>query len=304
MPAAGPASRSRRAAFNRALLAWAAASGRQVEIRDAATPWEILVGEVMSQQTQIARIGPAWRRFIGRWPTPESLAAADTRSLLLAWAGLGYNRRALALREAARVIVRDHGGAVPRRLADLEALPGLGPYTARAVAAAAFGTPVAPLDVNVRRVTRRVLGLDGRTSARDVQVRADALVARRAARRWVDAVMDLAAIVCTRRDPDCATCPVRRWCAAPGEDARGRDESGPAGVVARSSPQPFPSTRRWLRGRLLQLARAAEGGSWTRVPQELGVHDRSAIEDAVAALDRDGLVERHRRDPSLIRVPE
>ena len=147
-----------RARFGRAIAAWHVTARRDLPVRHATEPWPILVAEVMSQQTQIERIGPAWERFIGRWPEPRGLAAAETRDLLRAWAGLGYNRRALALREAARTIVREHGGRVPGTVAELERLPGVGPYTARAVAASAFGVPVAPLDVNVRRVVGRVVG--------------------------------------------------------------------------------------------------------------------------------------------------
>jgi len=137
---------------------WHVTTRRDLPVRRATEPWPILVAEVMSQQTQIERIGPAWERFVGRWSEPSGLAAADTRDLLRAWAGLGYNRRALALREAARTIVREHGGRVPGTVLELERLPGVGPYTARAVAASAFGVPVAPLDVNVRRVVGRVVG--------------------------------------------------------------------------------------------------------------------------------------------------
>ena len=147
-----------RARFGRAIAAWHVTTRRDLPVRRATEPWPILVAEVMSQQTQIERIGPAWERFVGLWPEPRELAAAETRDLLRAWAGLGYNRRALALREAARTIVREHGGRVPGTVAELERLPGVGPYTARAVAAAAFGVPVAPLDVNVRRVVGRVVG--------------------------------------------------------------------------------------------------------------------------------------------------
>ena len=151
-----PATRLR---FNRRLFRWHDSAAAPSPSGEAATPWQVLVAEVMSQQTGIERVGPAWRRFIERWPTPADLAAAGTHELLAAWAGLGYNRRALALREAARAIVADHGGRVPATVEALERLPGVGPYTARAVAAAAFGVPVAPLDVNTRRVVSRVLGV-------------------------------------------------------------------------------------------------------------------------------------------------
>ena len=130
-----------RRSFNSRLFRWHGTSRRPLLIRDAEDPWQVLVAEVMSQQTGIERVGPAWRRFMDRWPTPADLAEAGTHELLAAWSGLGYNRRALALRECARTIVAVHGGRVPATVAELDALPGIGPYTARAIAAAAFGVP-------------------------------------------------------------------------------------------------------------------------------------------------------------------
>jgi A/G-specific adenine glycosylase len=237
----------------------------------------------MSQQTRIERIGPPWQRFIALWPDATSLAAAGTRDLLQAWAGLGYNRRALALREAARSIVRDHRGRVPETVGALERLPGIGPYTARAVAASAFGVPVAPLDVNVRRVVRRVIG--GDRSPKELQAEADALVARRDPRAWLDGVMDLAATVCTPRAPRCAECPLRTMCVTrtSGDTVSAEVEHRPA--------QRFGSTNRWLRGRLLAAVREAPSGAWIDAPDGLGEHDRAAVLAALRGLERDGFVE-------------
>ena len=266
--------------FNRALTRWHATHRRDLAVRRTNDPWAILVAEVMSQQTQIERIGPAWGRFVARWPAPSSLATAGTRDLLQAWAGLGYNRRALALREAARSIVRDHDGSVPSSVQALERLPGIGPYTARAVAASAFGVPVAPLDVNVRRVLGRVIG--GGPSPKQLQVEADALVSRRDPRGWLDGVMDLAATVCTPRAPRCAECPLRGTCATRGVDAT----TGSGSAAPR-----FASTNRWLRGRLLAAVREAPSGAWIEAPDGLGEHDRVAVHAALRGLERDGFVE-------------
>ena len=239
----------------------------------------------MSQQTQIERIGPAWEQFIARWPEPAGLATAGTRDLLQAWAGLGYNRRALALREAAMAIVRDDGGRVPSSVDALERLPGIGPYTARAVAGSAFGVPVAPLDVNIRRVIRRVIGGDAPASARALQAVADGLVSREDPRGWLDGVMDLAATVCTPRRPRCAECPLRTMCAA---SATGDVAAAPSTRV----PAPrFISTNRWLRGRLLATVREAPSGAWIEAPDQLGEHDRVAVIAALQGLARDGFVE-------------
>ena len=237
--------------FNLRLFRWHAEARRPLLIREATKPWEVLVAEVMSQQTGIERVGPAWRRFVDRWPTPSSMAGAGTHDLLAAWAGLGYNRRALALREAARTIVADHGGTVPGTVPELERLPGVGPYTARAVAASAFGVPVAPLDVNVRRVVARVLGVS--PSFAGLQAAADDLVSRTDPGRWLDAVMDLASGTCTPRVPRCDSCPLVSMCAS-------------RGVVVLAEPRtnatPFAATSRWLRGRLVATLTATAPGAW------------------------------------------
>jgi len=272
-----------RRAFGRALALWHATHRRDLAVRRANDPWAILVAEVMSQQTQIERIGPAWERFITRWPEPADLATAGTRDLLQAWAGLGYNRRALALREAARAIVRDHGSRVPSSVEALERLPGIGPYTARAVAGSAFGVPVAPLDVNVRRVVRRVIG--GDAPARELQTMADGLVSKEDPRGWLDGVMDLAATVCTPRAPRCAECQLRLMCAT---SATGDVAAAPS---TRAPAPRFTSTNRWLRGRLLATVREAPSGAWIDAPDQLGEHDRVAVLAALQGLERDGFVE-------------
>jgi len=250
-------------------------------IRTAANPWEVLVAEVMSQQTGIERVGPMWRRFVDLWPSPEAFARARTQELLVAWAGLGYNRRALALREAARAIVADHGGRVPGSVADLEALPGLGPYTARAVAAAGFRVPVAPLDVNVRRVVSRVLGVP--PSSPSLQAAADDLVSRSQPGRWFDAVMDLASGTCTARAPRCDVCPLAKMCASRGAVV--------VAVERKSGGVPFPSTTRWLRGRLVAATTQAPADAWLPLPDRLGVHDRDAIRAAARGLELEGFVD-------------
>ena len=141
-----------------AILAWYATEGRPLAFRATSDPYAVLVSELMAQQTQAERAAEAWTAWIARWPTAAALAAAPVADVLRAWAGLGYNRRALALHRAARVIVAEHAGRIPDDVEALERLPGVGPYTARAVAAIAFGRPVGAVDTNVRRV----LGPGGR----------------------------------------------------------------------------------------------------------------------------------------------
>ena len=184
-----------------------------------------------------------WRRFVDLWPTPAALAEAGTQELLAAWAGLGYNRRALALREAARAIVADHRGRVPAIGGGLGRAAGIGPYTARAVAAAGFGVPVAPLDVNVRRVVSRVLGVAA--SSPGLQAAADDLVSRSEPGRWFDAVMDLASGTCYA-----SSASLRRV------SARARSARHVARSSSRSSASPTPCrSRRPLAGSVVGSSR-------------------------------------------------
>jgi A/G-specific adenine glycosylase len=280
------------AAFGVAIGDWYARSSRHLELRGATSPWAVLVAEVMSQQTQIGRVGPYWRRFLDRWPTPAALAIAPTRDLLDAWAGLGYNRRPLALRDAARRIVAEYGGEVPADVEALEALPGIGRYTARAVAANAFGLPVAPLDVNVRRVVSRVSGVEGRV----VQAEADRLIAASEPGPWVHATMDLAATVCTRRLPRCGACPVAAMCHSRGTDGepardRSRTIASAVGDAAAPAARPFPATTRWLRGRILARLREAPDGAWTTFDEPIGSHDEAAVRQALDDLADESFIE-------------
>ena len=279
-------------AFGAAVRDWYARSGRHLELREADTPWAVLVAEVMSQQTQIGRVGPYWRRFLDRWPTPDALATASTRELLDAWAGLGYNRRPLALRDAARRIVTEHGGRVPADVPALEALPGIGRYTARAVAANAFGLPVAPVDVNVRRVVTRVTGIEGA----GVQAEADRLIAAAEPGPWVHATMDLAATVCTRRRPLCEDCPLADMCRSRGTDGepprrRSTTTATVAGDAADRAGRPFPATTRWLRGRILARLREVPDGVWTTFDGPIGSHDVAAVRQALRDLADERFVE-------------
>lgn len=272
---------SRPRALKTALLRWQASSGRTLEARAATSPWDVLVVEVMSQQTQIERVGRRWRSFVERWPDPAALSRAGTHDLLAEWAGLGYNRRALALRETARRIVRDHDGAVPEDLDALVALPGIGPYTARAILATAFGRPVAPVDVNVRRVVTRMHG--GKVATGRIQAAADSMVTRRDPKRWVWAVMDLAATVCSRRAPRCSECPIREACASAG--TVGEEPIAGAGTS-------FESTNRWLRGQVLARLRAAGPGAWIPFAGPIGTHGTTAVSTALTALEAEGFLER------------
>jgi A/G-specific adenine glycosylase len=291
------------AAARTAVLAWFDGRGRDLPFRRTRDPWAILVSEAMAQQTQIARVAEAWAGFMAAFPTVQALAAASPADVLRAWRGLGYNRRATNLRRAAIAIVQEHGGLVPHDVAALERLPGIGPYTARAVAALAFETPVGPVDTNVRRVLRRVLADDAAVATdRGLQAAADAAAAlgdRPGV--WTHALMDVGATLCKPRAPRCGECPAQPWCAFAaglGSTAPGRSRR-----VVGSSEQPFETTSRWLRGRILDTLRDTAPGAWATIDLSVGNHDALAVDAALAALGAEGLAERHPTDTRLARLP-
>jgi len=284
-----------------AVLTWFDASGRILAFRATRDPYAVLVSEVMAQQTQVSRVVPAWERFLARFPTIADLAAASPADVLREWRGMGYDRRALNLHRAVRMIVAEHGGRVPSDVAALERLPGIGPYTARAVAAIAFGMPVAAVDTNVRRVLGRALGGHGGMSAVELQDAADASVDRARPGEWTHALMDIGATLCRPTQPRCEACPLRAWCrrgkAAASDDASTAERPSRAarprqrGAADRARPVPFTSTTRWLRGRLLDRLRETPGEAWTAIGGPIGEHDAEAIDRALAALARDGIIE-------------
>jgi A/G-specific adenine glycosylase len=240
-----------------ALVDWYATAARDLPWRRPdVDPWAVLVSEVMLQQTPVVRVEPVWREWMARWPTPAALAAASPAEVIRAWGKLGYPRRALRLREAAVALTERHGGVVPDDVAALEALPGVGTYTARAVACFGHGQPQPVVDTNVRRVVARLV--HGRAEAgtartadlTDVAALAPADPAR--AVRFSVAAMELGALVCVARTPRCGACPVRDSCAWRLAGCPPHDGS-PRRV------QKFAGTDRQVRGRLLDVLRAAEG---------------------------------------------
>ncbi|HET7703662.1 MAG TPA: A/G-specific adenine glycosylase [Candidatus Limnocylindrales bacterium] len=281
-----------------AVLAWYDDRGRALAFRATRDPYAILVSEVMAQQTQISRVVEAWGRFLERFPTVAALAAATPADVLRAWQGMGYDRRALHLRRAAQAIVTEHGGQVPRDLAALERLPGVGPYTARAVASIAYGERVGAVDTNVRRVLGRVVAGGAATAVtrRELQALADDAVDPDRPGDWTHAVMDVGATVCRPRAPRCEACPLVAWCRFADErpTAEAASEASappPTERATRPAPAPFPATTRWLRGRIVDRLRAATGAEWTSIEVPIGEHDAAAIGRSLAALARDGVVE-------------
>ncbi len=277
-----------------AILAWYDARGRALPFRGDGDPYAILVSEVMAQQTQISRVAAQWSAFLAAFPTVERLATAPTADVLRAWRGLGYNRRALNLQRAARIIVSEHGGRVPNEVAALQRLPGIGPYTARAVAALAFGHAVGPVDTNVRRVLGRLTGSDG--PAADLQRIADSIVPADRPADWTHALMDLGATVCRSAAPRCDECPASPSCRSLA--SRG---SRPRPRVGKREPA-FASTSRWLRGRILDRLRDVPGAAWGTVTGPVGSHDEDAVEAALGTMEADGLIQRHHVDRTRARL--
>ena len=204
---------ARATAFGRGLLAWYRRHGRDLPWRRTRDPYAILVSEVMLQQTQVRRVLDFYGRFLRRYPTVGELAAAPEGAVREAWEGLGYYRRAANLQRTARLVAERHGGRFPEDLAELERLPGIGRYTAGALASFAFGADAAILDTNAARVLARVFG-PGRRRGRSGRLWAIARVVIPPGRGYAfnQAIMDLGALVCTARRPACPRCPVRRVC--------------------------------------------------------------------------------------------
>jgi A/G-specific adenine glycosylase len=242
-------------AAGESIVDWYATAARDLPWRrPGVDAWAVLVSEVMLQQTPVARVEPVWREWMARWPTPAALAAVPPADVIRAWGKLGYPRRALRLRDAAVAVVERHGGVVPADVAALEALPGVGTYTARAVACFGYGQPQPVVDTNVRRVVARLV--HGRAEAGNARAAdlADVVSltppdAGRAARFSV-AAMELGALVCVAGTPRCGACPVRDRCSW--RLAGSPPHDGPARRV-----QKFAGTDRQVRGRLLDVLRAA-----------------------------------------------
>lgn len=205
--------------FAQDLLRWFAAAQRPLPWREARTPYRVWVSEAMLQQTQVATVIPYFRRWLERFPTLEALAAAPLSDVLKAWEGLGYYRRARLLLEGAKAVVAQHGGAVPKSYDALLELPGVGPYTAAAIASLAFGERVLAVDGNVKRVAARLFCLPGEPKARAVEAQLGPHLPQTeapygGAGAFNEALMELGATVCTPRAPRCEGCPVRAHCGA------------------------------------------------------------------------------------------
>lgn len=267
------------------MIDWYASHARALPWREpGVTPWGILVSEFMAQQTQIDRVVPRWQEWMHTWPTPAALADAPLADVLRAWQGLGYPRRAIRLQASAKAILEQWDGQVPQDEAALLSLPGVGHYTAAAVAAFAFGRPTLVLDTNVRRVITRAWAGRAAPAAHVTKAErelAASLLEDSSGASWSAAAMELGALVCTARAPRCEDCPLQASCAWL---ALGRPQNGPK---PRRQPA-FNGSDRQARGAVM---RALSSPSQTSAVEQCWP-DAEQRERALASLVADGLVAR------------
>ncbi len=283
-----------------ALLNWYRANARDLPWRRTRDPYRILVSEIMLQQTQVDRVIPKYHAFLETFPTFQALAEAPTAEVIRAWSGLGYNRRAVNLQRTAQAVVERFDGEMPHDLEQLRELPGIGPYTAGAIACFAFEQDVGFFDTNIRRVLHRVLlGPElpmEQVTTREVQSLADDQVPEGHGYEWNQALMELGAIVCTARKPACLICPVQRHCAAFPE-IQSVIASLPKGV-RKKKEAPFTGSMRYFRGRVIEALRGLDDGQSLDLT-ELGPQVRDDfspehvvwLREIVEGLSRDGLAQ-------------
>lgn len=278
------------------LISWFAENRRDLPWRQTRDPYRILVSEVMLQQTQVDRVIPYYERWLERFPTVEALAEAPTGDLIKAWAGLGYNRRAIYLQKTARAVMERHGGIFPSEIAELRKLPGIGPYTAGAIAAFAFEQDVAFLDTNMRRVVHRLMfGSDipaRQATEQQILQAAEALVPPGIGWMWNQALIEFGALQCTRRRPACVICPLQSACTAFPAIQTDIAEL-PPGVRLKNEAS-FHGSNRQFRGRVVEELRRQSSATLSelgpRVKNGFAADDLPWLYGVVEGLARDGLV--------------
>lgn len=272
-----------------ALIAWYDTHARDLPWRrEHVTAWHILMSEIMLQQTPVARVAPIWEEWVRRWPVPSAMAASSQADVLRAWGKLGYPRRAMRLHECAGVLETEHSDAVPSDVDTLLKLPGIGAYTARAVACFAYGQKVPVVDTNVRRVVARAVdgsAEPGKPSTTRDLAAVEVLLPRTRARAatFSAALMELGATVCTARDPSCERCPLPRcaWL----------DAGRPAYTGERQKAQKFAGTDRQVRGKLMAVLRESNDPVERARLDIVWLTDPGQRDRALHSLLVDGLVE-------------
>jgi A/G-specific adenine glycosylase len=294
------------AQFHATLLDWYEQNGRDFPWRQARwagapapEPYIVLISEVMLQQTQTRRVQEKLPLFLERFPTIFALAQADNAEVVRAWEGMGYNSRALRLRDCAKAVVERHSGVIPSAIEELRALPGIGAYTAAAIAVFAYGAEAPVVDVNIRRVYSRLTARRATTaetaSPKESDNLAERLYARSRASSWHQAIMDIGASYCLARAPKCDICPIARFCLSAG-----------AMTEAKKIKRPEPSHRgvpnRIWRGRIVQALRSLKAGEYIQAQKlyaqifpddgdQISTDDAARFLELLRALERDGIVE-------------
>ncbi len=291
-----------------ALLAWYQQHKRDLPWRRTRDPYQILLAEMMLQQTQVPRVLPRWQTWLAEFPTLATLAAAPTAAVLRAWSGLGYNSRAVRLQAVARQVVAEYHGEMPRDIAALRALPGIGDYTARAIACFAYEQDVPVLDTNVKRVLHRVLiGSDipqQQRTDRQLWELAAAAVPAGHGYDWNQGLMDFGSTICTARKPACLLCPLNTICrAAPTiiTDLATQQQARQRATRNGQRATPFTSTTRYFRGQTLRALGAQPENTGLlldhlgpQVKADYSAADRTWLYNLVSVMARDGLVAIHR----------
>lgn len=280
-----------------ALIDWYCLNQRELPWRQTRDPYKILVSEIMLQQTQAERVTPKYQEFLRTFPTAAALADAPASAVIRAWAGLGYNRRALNLQRACRAVVENFDGTMPESVADLLTLPGVGPYTAGAIACFAFEQDVGFVDTNIRRVLHRVVFgpeiPEPKATAREIDELAARSVPAGRGYEWNQALMELGATICRARSTDCERCPIREWCCS-GEQMRALFAERP--IARTGKTVPFEQTSRYFRGRIIDHLREAPANGLTARELALAIDSKREPGEPVwttsylAGLARDGLV--------------
>ncbi len=284
-------------AVQAAILAWFKAESRELPWRSTRDPYSIMVSEVMLQQTQVDRVIPVYHAFLKLFPTFQSLADAPAADVIRAWAGMGYNRRAMNLQRAAVQVTSLYEGVLPDDMKSLRGLPGVGEYTAAAMACFALGQEVVVIDTNVRRVLGRVFY--GPSGAPDKSIASTAAQAlpEGEAWSWNQALMDIGATICTSRRPTCLLCPVRSDCKAAGTFLSSSNSVAEIRAAYKTKPERFEGSSRYYRGRVVAHLRELSDGVSCDL-QSLGLvvkpdytdDDEPWLLTLLQGLQRDGLV--------------
>lgn len=301
-------------AFHDAAAHWYGRNARDLPWRGNAAPYAVLVSEVMLQQTQVERVIPKYHAFLDAFPTLQALADAQTADVIRLWAGMGYNGRAVRLHKLAREVMEKHAGRIPRTVMELRKLPGIGPYTAAAVACFAFGEAAPVLDTNIYRVlSRAVHGVDAPPRGA-IHPLAEALLPQPDSpitpADWHQALMDIGATLCTTRHPRCMLCPLRSLCAAAPHLQSGGDSAlAEASVPYTPRQSRFQGSARYFRGRVVDHLREQPEAGVEECVLEAVLRDAETtsgapcpvpLSELLAALERDGLV---CRDSGRVRLP-